>query len=134
MLRDAPLEGEIADQQAHDHRTGDVLEQRGVVEAGPKQPRAHEVDAVAERGAEAAAEKYDQETHTCSFLAPSNKKPPCGGSRTDTYRMHRAVGVISHCGRFWGTPSPSQSTLATSGGPVNASPRRPAASARRGGG
>src|SRR3982074_3738506 len=74
MLRDAPLEGEIADQQAHDHRTGDVLEPRGVVEAGPKQPRAHEVDAVAERGAEAAAEKYDQETHTCSFLAPSNKK------------------------------------------------------------
>src|SRR3981081_2331131 len=134
MLRDAPLEGEIDDQQDHDHRTGDVLEQRGVVEAGPKQPRAHEVDAVAERGAEAAAGKYDQENHTCSLLAPRNKKPPCGGSRTDSYRTHRAVGVISHCGRFRGTPSPSPSTLATSDCPVNASRRRPAGPARPGGG
>src|SRR3977135_3655592 len=96
MLRDAPLEVEIADQQAHDHRTGDVLEQRGVVEAGPKQPSAHEVDAVAERGAEASAEKYDQETHTCSFLAPSNKKPPCGGSRTDSYHTHHRGRAIHH--------------------------------------
>src|SRR5258708_36149019 len=80
MLRDAPFEGEIADQQAHDHRARHIFKQRGVVEAGPEQARTHEVDAMAERSAETAAEKYDQETHACSFLAPGNKKPPCGGA------------------------------------------------------
>jgi hypothetical protein len=29
---------------------------------------------MAERRAETTAEKYDQETHACSFLAPGNKK------------------------------------------------------------
>jgi inorganic pyrophosphatase len=85
VLWDAALEGEIADQQAHDHRACDVFEQRRVIEARPQQARTHEVDAMAERSADAAAEKYDQETHAAPPRS-ANKKPPCGGSRTDTYR------------------------------------------------
>jgi hypothetical protein len=41
---------------------------------------------VSERGAESTAEKYDQETHASSFVVSGNKKPPCGGSWTDSYR------------------------------------------------
>jgi hypothetical protein len=41
---------------------------------------------MAERSADAAAEKYDQETHAAPPRS-ANKKPPCGGSRSDTYRI-----------------------------------------------
>src|SRR5438876_3734788 len=40
----------------------------------------------------------------------------------DSYRCSVAVGVISHCGRFRGTPSPSPRTLAAADRGVNGKP------------
>jgi hypothetical protein len=40
---------------------------------------------VAERGADAAADEYNQKAHARSFVVPGMKKPPCGGAeRTPT--------------------------------------------------
>src|SRR5262245_15852393 len=83
MLGDAALEREVADQQTHDERATHVLEQCGIVESRAKQSRCYQVDAVAQRGADAAAEKYDQESHDCSFLDPGNKKTALRRLRTE---------------------------------------------------
>ena len=83
---DVALEGEVAGEQAHHQRAGDVLEQRRERKRRAEQPRRGEIDAVAQRRADAAAEKHDQKAHRQLFRSSGMKKPPCGGW-TESYRQ-----------------------------------------------
>src|SRR5215468_5283 len=62
VLRYAAFEGEISDEQAHHQRAAHVLDECGVIEAGPEPASDRQVDAVAQRGTNAATDEYDQET------------------------------------------------------------------------
>src|SRR6185312_2069470 len=66
MLRRAALEGEPGGHQPHHERTGDVDKKRRVRKAATEQPGDAEIDAMPERRAQAAAEKYDEEGHVSS--------------------------------------------------------------------
>src|SRR5262249_43100883 len=128
------------------------LDECGVVEAGPEPASDRQVDAVAQRGTNAATDEYDQETHVSSFVDGGNKKPPCGGTQRAPTALLRGRSHQPQR-RVRGAPSPlMQPTLAVAGrrvndatcadqnarraslGRFNALPPSRAASARRGGG
>src|SRR5437762_5427004 len=63
MLRGVALEGEVGRKQAHHQRAGNVLEQRREGKRCAEEPREDEIDAMAQRRADAAAEEDDQKPH-----------------------------------------------------------------------
>src|SRR5262245_35261938 len=113
VLRDFALEGEVADQQTHHDRAAHIFDQGRIVEARAEPSCRNEVDTMAQGGADATAQNYDQESHDCSLPCRDNKKPPCGGSqRTPTAMLRGRSHQPSR--QFRGTPSPSRIwTLAT---------------------
>ena len=72
-LRGIALEGEVGGEQSHHERAGDILEQRRVGKRGPEQARRGEIDAVAQRRADPAAEKHDQKAHHGLLVTGENR-------------------------------------------------------------
>src|SRR5882724_1328801 len=75
VLRSVALEGEVAGEQSHRQRAGDVLEQRPIRKCRAEEPCGCKVDAVAQCRAEPAAEKDDEEAHAKTLvgrLSPVN--------------------------------------------------------------
>jgi hypothetical protein len=63
MLRNAASKGEQRDQHAHDDRATDIFKQSRVGKRRAQQPREGQIEAVTQRRANAAANKYDDITH-----------------------------------------------------------------------
>ena len=93
-LRRIALEGEVAGEQSHHQRAGDVLDQRRVGKCGAEQARRGEIDAMAQRGADAAAEKDDQEAHRDP---PSATRPVANSSAARPF-LGRIPRIVCRAG------------------------------------
>ena len=75
-------------QRREHERAGHVLEQRVVGERAAQESRHCEIDAMAKGGAQAAANKDNQEAHRCPSLSiQGNKKAAQGGFGADSHRQ-----------------------------------------------
>src|ERR1044071_1484576 len=86
MLRNAAPEREQRYERAHDDGTADILEQGCMRKCRAEHARESEIEAVAQRGADATTNKYDQEAHRPDLLclrawknrpAADRFLPPC---------------------------------------------------------
>ena len=112
MLRGIALEGEIGGDQAHGERAGDVGDEGAVGELGAEGARHHEVDAVAQGRAAAAAQEDNQVSHAVRPFdrfrtAKSRPAAACGQSPTAQLRgrSHQPVSNL-RTGGCRGNPIP----------------------------
>src|SRR5262249_31748580 len=106
VLRDFALEGEVADQQTHHDGAAHVLDQGRIVEASAEPSSGNEVDTMAQGGADTTAQKYDQESHDCSFVGQQKNRLAAVPNGLPPQLLRGRSHQPSR--QFRGTPSPSR--------------------------
>src|ERR1039458_9337893 len=109
MLRGAAFECEVSGNQPHNERAGDIDQQRAVGKCSAEHACGGQVDTVARRRAEPAAEKDDEITHFLVLVLQGKEIPPCGGQTPTALFRGRSHQPLA--GGYRGTPSPSPSKL-----------------------
>src|SRR4029077_19023551 len=108
-LRGIALEGEIAREQSHHQRSGDVLDQRRIGKCGAEPACGYEIDPVTQRGAEPAAEEDDQKPHrqkTMRGVRGGQCKLAKTAARLPKLWADLANCMQAHSGGFWQIPFP----------------------------